>query len=106
MAESKGRALDVRPTLAKTAAAQKLKAGGRCAFEVSMKAWLYPEGLAKKSAFGYEMVFDRRKAAELTENNAHEVMRAAERDYPKYSWASVKIQDGRNLYVVEGTKKQ
>jgi hypothetical protein len=40
----------------------------------------------------------------MTENNAHEVMRAAEDAYREYSWEMVKIPD-TNLFVVEGTKK-
>jgi hypothetical protein len=71
-----------------------------------MKAWLSAEASAKPIAFRYQIVFIRDEAAEMTENNAHEVMRGAERDYAGYTWKMIKVADDRNLFVVEGTKKQ
>jgi hypothetical protein len=56
-----------------------------------MKAWLHAEDHARQSAFPYHIVFSRQQAAEMTENNAHEVMRGAERDYPEYTWELVKF---------------
>jgi len=69
-----------------------------------MKAWLFAEGHARQSSFPDMIVFDRKQAAEMIENNAHEVIRGAERDYPDYTWKMVKVPSG-NLFVVEGTKK-
>jgi hypothetical protein len=71
-----------------------------------MKAWLHAEDHARQIAFQYQIVFDRQQAAEMTENNAHEVMRGAERDYPEYTWEIVKVSAGRNVFVVEGTQKK
>ena len=51
------------------------------------------------------IVFDRKQATEMLENNAHKVMRGAERDHPDYTWEMVKVPSS-NSFVVEGTKKQ
>jgi len=67
-----------------------------------MKAWLHAEDSAKQSAFQFQIVSNRKQAAEMTENNAHEVMRGAEREYPEYAWEMIKIPGG-NVLVVEGT---
>ena len=40
----------------------------------------------------------------VTENNAHEIMLGAERDYTEYAREMVKVSD-RNVLVVEGTLK-
>jgi hypothetical protein len=68
-----------------------------------MKAWLHAQDQGKPVVFGYQIVFSRNEAAEMKENNAHEVMRGAERGYPDYVWEMVKVPG--NLFVVEGTKK-
>ena len=70
-----------------------------------MKAWLHAEGLGKQAAFPYHIVFNREEAAKMVEHDAHEVMRGAERDYPKYRWELVKLLNG-DLFVVEGTEKK
>jgi hypothetical protein len=70
-----------------------------------MKAWLHAEGFGKETAFPYHIVFSRQEAAEMVEHDAHEVMRGAERDHPKYKWEMVKLPNG-NLFVVEGTEKK
>ena len=70
-----------------------------------MKAWLYAEDHAKSIKFPYRIVFERNQAVEMTENNAHEVMRGAEGQNPEYTWELVKVH-GRNMYVVEGTRKK
>jgi hypothetical protein len=68
-----------------------------------MKAWLHAQDQAKPLVFGYRQVFNRTEAAEMTENNAHEVMRGAEDSYPEYRWEMVKVSG--NLFIVEGTQK-
>ena len=62
------------------------------------KAWL---GVRQLS-----MVLDRKAAAEMTENEARRVILEANRDYPERTWEAVKVTDGRNLFVVEGTPKK
>ena len=49
------------------------------------------------------MVFNRVEAAEMTNGDAQQIMRAAEKGYPNYSWELIGI--GNNLFVVEGTEK-
>jgi hypothetical protein len=69
-----------------------------------MKAWLHAQNQAKPDRFGYGLVFSRAEAAEMTEHDAHEVMRGAELDHSGYSWKMVNVPGG-DLFVVEGTKK-
>ena len=69
-----------------------------------MKAWLFAEGHARQSSFPDMIVFERKLATGMIENNAHEAKRAAERDYPDYTWEMVKVPSS-NVFVVEGTKK-
>jgi hypothetical protein len=70
-----------------------------------MKAWLNAEDHGSPTAGGFQLVFDRKAAAEMKENSAHEIMRAAERAYPDYSWEIVRIPSS-NFFVVEGTQKK
>jgi hypothetical protein len=65
--------------------------------KAAMKAWLHPKFPT--------IVFDRKDAAEVSENEAQELMSAANRAHPERTWALVKVPDGRNLFVVEGTPK-
>jgi len=73
-----------------------------------MKAWLHAEGLGEQTQirFSYHLVFSKQQAAELTEHDAHEVMRGAERDFPEYRWMMVNVP-GSAFFLVEGvgTKK-
>jgi len=69
-----------------------------------MKAWMFAEDAATPVGFPIKIVYRREEAAELAENNAHEVMRAAETNFPDYNWEMVKVPN-RNAFVVEGNKK-
>lgn len=69
-----------------------------------MKAWLYAQDRARQNTFQFQIVFDRNQAIEMAENNAHEVMRGAEGQYPEYQWELVKVSD-IGLFIVEGTRK-
>ena len=69
------------------------------------KAWLFAEDRPGHSSFPDMIVFDRKLAAEMTGNNAHEAMRVAELKYPDYAWEVVKVPS-HNFFVVEGTKKE
>jgi hypothetical protein len=62
-----------------------------------MKAWLHAENRARESAFPFHIVFNRHEAIELTENNAHEVLRAAESSFSNYRWEMVKLRD--SIYI-------
>jgi hypothetical protein len=53
----------------------------------------------------YELVFVRQHAVELTEYDAHEILRGAEYDYPEYRWTMVNIP-GSAFFLVEGDKKE
>jgi hypothetical protein len=69
-----------------------------------MKAWLYAKDRAQSIMGEYQIVFDRNAAVEFTENNAHELMRAAENQFKEYRWEMVQLpQSGR--FIVEGTKR-
>jgi len=70
-----------------------------------MKAWLDVEDRGKRIAGEYRIVFNQNDAAKMTENNAHELMRAAENAFPKYAWEMVKIPDSAQ-FIVEGTEKK
>jgi hypothetical protein len=70
-----------------------------------MKSWVHADNNATQSKFTYSLVFSREQAAEMTEHDAHEVMRAAETGSPEYVWEMVRVSDARNLFVVEGTEK-
>lgn len=70
----------------------------------NMKAWMFAEDAATPPGFPIKMVYRREEAVELAENNAHEVMRAAEINFPAYRWAMVKLPNS-NAFVVEGDKK-
>ena len=70
-----------------------------------MKAWLYAERLSEQTAFTCRIVFSRLQAAELTEHDAHEVMRGAERDFPEYKWVMVNLP-GSAFFLVEGDEKK
>jgi hypothetical protein len=70
-----------------------------------MKAWLFAEGLSEQTAFAYHLVFSRPQAAELTEHDAHEVIRGAERDFPGYRWTMVNVP-GSAFFLVEGDEKK
>jgi len=69
-----------------------------------MKAWLFADDDAKGTAFGFHIVFSFPEATQMSENNAHEVVRGAEREYPDWEWRIVKIPNNQ-IFVVEGTKK-
>jgi hypothetical protein len=69
-----------------------------------MKAWLYAQDRAGQSLVPIQIVFNRNQAIEMTENNAHEMMRAAESTHPQYTWGMVGV--GCNLFIVEGTEKK
>jgi hypothetical protein len=68
-----------------------------------MKAWIDAENAAQAIAFPFHIVFNRSEAVELNENNAHEVLRAAEGSYRDYTWRVEKVREG--VYIVEGTQK-
>lgn len=70
-----------------------------------MKAWLYAERLSEQTAFAYRIVSSRLQASELTEHDAHEVMRRAERDLPEYRWIMVNVP-GSAFFWVEGDEKK
>jgi hypothetical protein len=70
-----------------------------------MKAWLYAERLSEQTAFTHRLVFSRLQATELTEYDAHEVMRHAERDFPEYRWTMVNLP-GSAFFWVEGDQKK
>jgi hypothetical protein len=70
-----------------------------------MKAWLYAERLSEQAAFTYHLVFSRPQAVELTEYDAHEAMRGAERDFPEYKWTMVNLP-GSAFFLVEGGEKK
>jgi hypothetical protein len=74
----------------------------------AMKAWLHVlrgrNWREPKSPLRFHIVFDRQEAIEIRCNEANEVIRGAEREYPDYLWEKVKVSD-MNGYVVEGTKK-
>lgn len=69
-----------------------------------MKAWLHAQDRAESVAGEYRIVFSRNEAIEMTEHDAHELMRAAENSFPEYSWKMMKIPSS-GLFIVEGTKK-
>jgi|SRR5580692_6086288 hypothetical protein len=46
-----------------------------------MKAWLFAERLYERTAFTSRIVYTGLQASELTEHDAHEVMRGAERTF-------------------------
>jgi hypothetical protein len=69
-----------------------------------MKAWLHAEGHAVVSLFPFQIVFRQDQAATMNEHDAIEVMRGAESCYPDYTWVTVKVPDGRDLFIVEGTR--
>jgi len=54
----------------------------------------------------YTPVANRKDAYEMAEGEARAVVRSANRDYPKLTWEVVKVSDGRNLFIVEGTPKK
>lgn len=68
-----------------------------------MKAWIDAENAAQAVAFPFQIVFNRNEAVEMRENNAHEVLRAAESSYRDYKWEMVRVREG--VYIVEGTKR-
>jgi hypothetical protein len=70
-----------------------------------MQAWLYAERLSEQTAFTHRIVFSRLQASELTEHDAHEVVRAAERDFPEHKWRMVNIP-GSAFFFVEGDQKK
>lgn len=71
-----------------------------------MKAWLNVGTVGEtKSSLPHELVFIRQHAVELTEYDAHELLRGAERDYPEYRWTMVNIP-GSAFFLVEGDKKE
>ena len=68
-----------------------------------MKAWIDAENKAEAVTFPFQIVFNRHEAVELKENNAHELLRAAEGNYREYRWEMVKVREG--VYIVEGIQK-
>ena len=54
-----------------------------------MDVWLQTEGAAKRQAFGFRFVFSPQQATPMSQNNAREAMRGANRDYPDYVWEMV-----------------
>jgi hypothetical protein len=71
-----------------------------------MKAWLFAQDRARQATFGYQPVFKRSEASEMSEHDAHELMRAAEDAYRDYTWSVERVGITSDLFVVEGTLKQ
>jgi len=68
-----------------------------------MKAWLNVPYHGENIAGEYQIVFTRRQAAEMTNANAQQVMRAAQSAYTDYTWEMV---PAGKWFIVEGTKKK
>ena len=69
-----------------------------------MKAWINAQIHAAPIRFGFKIVFNHAAAAEMTENNAQETLRAAEKEYRDYAWKLAPVP-GKDLFVVEGDLK-
>jgi hypothetical protein len=67
------------------------------------KAWLFADNQGKDIEGGWQIVSSRAEAAPMTNGNAHNIMRHAEKRYPNYRWKLIGI--GNNLFIVEGTEK-
>jgi hypothetical protein len=67
------------------------------------KAWLYVPDRGTQIEGGYTIVYEQSKAVEMSENNAREVMKAAQKGYPEYTW---EVIPSGNQFVVEGTIRQ
>jgi hypothetical protein len=65
------------------------------------KSWLGVQERKQRN-----MVFDRKDADEMTEDEARRVLLLANRNHPDRTWEIAKVTDGRNLFVVEGTPKK
>jgi hypothetical protein len=61
--------------------------------------------LSEQTAFTCRIVFTSLQASELTEHDAQEVMRGAERDSPEYRWTMVNVP-GSTFFLVEGDEKK
>ena len=70
-----------------------------------MKSWLHVADRGNAITGEFRLVFDPNQAVEMTENNAHELMRRAQVVAPEYTWEMVRIPSS-NLFVVEGTRKK
>lgn len=70
-----------------------------------MDAWIQAQDNATPGAFAFRIVFNLQEASRMRENNAHEAMRGAEREYPAYAWTMVRT-DARDTFLVQGEKKK
>jgi hypothetical protein len=61
--------------------------------------------LSEQTAFTCRTVFTSLQASELTEHDAQEVMRGAERDFPEYRWMLVNVP-GSAFFLVEGEEEK
>jgi hypothetical protein len=71
-----------------------------------MKAWLYAERLSEQTAFTCRLVFTSLQASKLTEHDAQEVMRGAERDFPEYRWMLVNVPGSALLFGGRGREEK
>ena len=67
------------------------------------KAWLNAPYHGENIAGEFQIVFDRSLAAEMSNGNAQQIMRAAEKGYRDYLW---EVLPSGNFFIVEGTRKQ
>jgi hypothetical protein len=67
------------------------------------KAWLDVPYHGENISGEYQIVYDRHQAAEMTNGNAQQLMRAAQSTYRDYVWEIVPIA---NSFIVEGTKRK
>jgi len=67
------------------------------------KSWLFAERQARPIHGEYRLVFTRQEAAEMSNGDAQQLVRAAEREYPTSTWEMIEV--GTNSFIVEGTPK-
>jgi hypothetical protein len=67
------------------------------------KAWLDVPYHGENISGEYQIVYDRNRAAPMSNANAQQLMRTAQDTYTDYTWEMVPVEKG---FIVEGTKKK
>ncbi len=69
------------------------------------KAWLFTPDQGRLIQGVFQLVFNREQASEMTNGDAQQLMRAAEKDPNlKYTWEMIRVGD--NSFIVEGTERK